>query len=146
MIITIKNNKEYCTDNKLVSKKAVPCACVGFSNGLRQPGGDDSCTKCCGFGYTEEDFYPYEVSVQEANLQVLWHVFGIKYSPAGEVDPRRLSKALKKINLSLLVRGGREDGDTIYAGISPALAERYLREFKNLSDEACRREETIVWG
>jgi hypothetical protein len=157
--ITIKNNREYCAANNLVAKKEVPCGCAGYDNGLRSAGGDDNCIKCCGLGYVEKEVYPHEVLICEDNFKTLWNVFGFSLPAAeigflgaklggissGEIDSRRVLKALKNTPLSLIVRGGQKEGDTIYCGINPEKAKKSLRELRKLAEEASRREEKIVW-
>ena len=123
MIITIKNNREYCAEKKLVTKKVVPCGCIGFANGLRQPGGDDNCTKCCGLGFSEKDYYPFELVTGTKEFSLLWKMLGFPAEKKGEMYPSRFQSALKGFPKSCDKR-------------------KYLTE---LCTEAARREEKIVW-
>ena len=157
--ITIKNNHQYCKTHNLVTKSQLPCQCAGYENGLRTLG-DEACSECGGEGYTQIDEYPFELNIANANFKTLWNALGLECRAAemgflgatvvessdGEIDSRRILKALKCFSGELLVRGTVTNANHIYCGINPEQAARYIFELGKIAMEAARREEKIVWG
>jgi hypothetical protein len=123
MLITIKNNRAYCKENKLASVRAVPCGCVGYSGGLRQAGGDDNCKKCCGLGFQEKDYYPFELVTGKNEFKMLWEKLDLPAAEKGEMYPSKFLSALKKLGKN----------------------SEHRKYLAGLCTEASRREEKIVW-
>jgi hypothetical protein len=91
------------------------------------------------------EVFPFELNVAETNFETLWNVLSLDPT-AVSLDPRRILKALKKTTLSLMIRGGVKQGNTVYCGISPAQAARYKVKLTEMCEEAARREEKVIWG
>jgi hypothetical protein len=144
VIITIKGNREYCREKRSVTLTQIPCQCPGYENGLRTAE-KSACEHCGGQGYIEQEIFPYELNIANANFETLWSVLNLDPA-AALLNPYRILKALRKTTLSLMVRGGVKQGNTSYCGISPEQASRYKVKLTELCEEASRREENIIWG
>lgn len=143
IIITIKNNRDYCREKDMAANTRVPCQCTN-ENGTA-PAAGLTCQHCEGQGYTELEVFPFELNVAETNFETLWNVLSLDPTAVG-LDPRRILKALRKTTLSLMIRGGVKQGNTVYCGISPAQAARYKVKLTEMCEEAARREEKVIWG
>ena len=148
--ITIRYNREYCTENELVENIQETCNCADELDD--QSKADPNCPYCYGKGTVSSRKFPFEFNLANGNFVSLWRSLGLtlREDAWGHIDGRTLLGVLEVPVEKLLTPDSQYDGDQggtlIDFGISRSQAERYLQLLRSLADEASRREEPVVWG
>jgi hypothetical protein len=142
--ITINNNRAACDEAGLAKTVVEACGCdCGSDKELPM------CQYCGGTGEFRHVVYPYDLNVANGNFARLWAALGLPIKYQGEVDPRRLRRALR-VGHEIVQRGTelhQELGKatTINFGITDEQAQRYWRALEEICDVAERREELVIW-
>ena len=148
--ITIRYNREYCTENELVENIQETCNCADELDD--QTKADPNCHYCYGKGTVSSRKFPFEFNLANGNFVSLWKSLGLtlREDVWGHIDGRTLLGVLEVPVEKLLTPDSQYDGDqggtVIDFGISRSQAERYMQLLRSLADEASRREEPVVWG
>lgn len=143
---TIANNSQYVDAHcpELIQKTTYDCECKEES---KDGSPDPLCRECSGSGKETFYGYPFEVNMTNANFRTLMSALGMEVEDFGELDPRRLRKAVQRIPAALIQREDRQENDNLYIqGISEIRAQSYLTKLLELTREAERREDKIVWS
>ncbi len=148
--ITIRYNREYCYENKLIEDIQESCNCVDeFAD---QAKAEPTCPYCYGKGTVSSRKFPFEFNLANGNFVSLWKSLGLTLRDDiwGHIDGRTLLRVLEVPVEKLLSQDsqyeGEHGGTLIDFGISRSQAERYMLLLRSLADEASRREEPVVWG
>jgi len=146
----IDNGSDYIRNNKpeMIEVERYDCQCVDFSeNGKAEP----DCRECKGSGEVKFDIFPFEMNVANGNAQTVMNSLGLDFDYCGEINPHRLLKAIQRTPVELACRQGSTDkGDRgctiIRMGIDIKQANSYLTRLTAIAEEACKREEQVIWG
>ena len=148
--ITIRYNREYCYENKLIEDIQESCNCIDeFAD---QAKAEPTCPYCYGQGTVSSRKFPFELNLANGNFVSLWKSLGLTLRDDvwGYIDGRTLLQVLEVPVEKLLSQDSQYDGEQggtlIDFGISRSQAERYMQLLRSLADEASRREEPVVWG
>lgn len=139
----IDNNETYVDSNcpEHIRETVYDCQCAEFN-----PEPNPDCRECAGTGKVTFRNYPFELNLSNTNFCTLMNALGFDFDCFGEIDPRRMLKALNRIPSGLVCREASQEGNHLYAGICPEQADRYFRTLTEIASEAERREEKILWG
>lgn len=161
--ITIMCNSEYIDKYRPELVKVVPEHCQCFDPSL---GPDPDCPMCGGTGVDpiigpESKWYPFEMNIASANFITLWSALGLevdKEDPCGHCDGRQIIDALERVMPELMVRtnhvevthkvtpdGSAEHINTFTFGIDLIKAQRYIKDLREIAEEAIKREEPVYW-
>lgn len=145
--ITIANNDTYCKNNNLVTQDVYECQQCSFD------GVSPNCQECGGNGKVSFDHFPFERNLANGNFRTLFASLALEPGEYlnGEIDARTMKKALRSAEVALIEREGRTEGEQgkvviHHCGIDKEQASRYLEWLLEITAEAERREEMIVWG
>jgi hypothetical protein len=157
--ITIRYNREYCTENELVENVLETCNCADELDD--QAKADPNCPYCYGKGTVSSRKFPFEFNLANGNFVSLWRSLGLtlREDVWGHIDGRTLLRVLEVPVEKLLTPDSQYDGDQggtlIDFGISRSQAEYLSRrsrtasrfqESRKLKDPSCTLGILIVYA
>ena len=86
------------------------------------------------------------MNVSSRNFGTLWSALGFPVDFSGEMDGRKLSKALDVIDTDLALRQYRTDDNFVDFGISRQQVDRYVIALKRLAIAAEKMELPMAWA
>lgn len=142
--ITINKNDTYCEKEGLVTKDEYDCQC-SFD------GVSPNCQECNGKGKIYFDHFPFEMNLANGNFRTLFASLALEPGEYlnGEIDARTMKQALRSAEVALIERAPHTEQGRVtihHCGIDKEQASRYLERLLEITAEAERREEMIVWG
>ena len=130
--VTIVNGEEYVRENcpEKIHVEVFP-ADVQFPDGYRM------------------EYLPYELNMANGNFHTVFcalGVSGIEFDYVGEIEPRKLLKAIQRTHQDLFVRATQRTLNIINCGIGREQADNYISKLVEICEEAIKREEKVCWG
>jgi len=147
---SIDNGVNYVDANcpELIDRQTEPCLCLDYSDNNTPA---TNCHYCKGSGEYLFEQYPFEMNLANGNAATLMNALGLEFDYCGDIEPRRLIKAITRTPAALIQRQtvsgtGDKGAKIIHCGIVEEQADSYLSRLLKIAQEAEKREEKVWWG